>query len=39
VHQLKSGGELPSAEEVIHDVEEWLRQFRDEQGGDGDRDE
>jgi proteasome assembly chaperone (PAC2) family protein len=39
VHQVPRSGELPSPEEAIHDVEELLRQFRDEQGGDGDRDE
>jgi proteasome assembly chaperone (PAC2) family protein len=31
IHRIPTDGELPSAEEAIQDVEEWLRQFR----GDG----
>jgi proteasome assembly chaperone (PAC2) family protein len=34
INRMPPGGELPSAEEVIQDVEEWLRQFRDDQGSD-----
>src|SRR5262249_37513403 len=34
IHRVPPDGELPSAEEAIQEVEEWLRQFRD----DADRD-
>jgi hypothetical protein len=33
IHRIPTDGELPSAEEAIQDVEEWLRQFRGD-GGD-----
>jgi hypothetical protein len=34
IHRLPPGGELPSAEEAIQEVEEWLRQYRDDAGRD-----
>ncbi|WIG58503.1 MAG: hypothetical protein OJF49_001249 [Ktedonobacterales bacterium] len=34
VHSLPLDGELPSGEEAVRDVEEWLRQFRGEAGAD-----
>ena len=34
VHEISTDGELPSAEEAIQDVEEWLRRFRSESGHD-----
>jgi hypothetical protein len=30
IHHIPTDGELPSPEEAIQDVEEWLRQFREE---------
>jgi predicted ATP-grasp superfamily ATP-dependent carboligase len=34
IHHIPVDGELPSPEEAIKDVEEWLRQFRGESGRD-----
>lgn len=34
IHSIPTDGELPSPEEAIQDVEEWLRQFRNELGRD-----
>ena len=34
VHQIPVEGDLPSAEQAIQDIEEWLRQFRGDAGLD-----
>ncbi len=34
VHHIPKDGELPSPEQAIQDVEEWLRQFREDAGHD-----
>lgn len=35
IHRIPTEGELPSPEQAIQDVEEWLRQFREDPGHDG----
>lgn len=39
IHRVPVDGELPSAEQAIQDVEDWLRRFRSDGGGDGGQDE
>lgn len=34
IHRIPTDGELPSPEQAIQDVEEWLRQFREDPGHD-----
>jgi hypothetical protein len=35
IHRIPLDGELPSGEEAVQDVEEWLRQFRTDTNGEG----